>query len=445
MAGFSHKQVEWARLYGPMYRTWDPLFGTTIHVADPDIMYDICVLAGNLYRSPCYYGRSETFANLIADTMGPSVTGMVGEEWRWRKDSLLRQFANSRLLAPETGLFEAVIHEGELLCEALGKAADEGRVVLMDRLTTHAATGVMLFLMYGRRPSFDEEAFREASKNLMTVLKGLVTPGKTKKKMEEIRALQATSQLVFDDVARPELEAILEDVQRGECRQDRKPCMMEALLKKEPRYSTHGLDGLLADARVFVNAGYETTAHSLAFTFGILADPQNARVAKLAQEAAVSAMATGLKRETYADTTAYLDKVFHESLRLFPLAPSLAGMAYADFEVFMDGKQFLVPKGAALSWHNIAGQRCERVWPDPDRCNPEHWSDAAVQKRLMTFNLGAHACPGKNLSHLEARLFLAMILSRFRFELPEGVEKVEGFEEMLYRPKDQMPLRVFRT
>lgn len=442
---FSHKQVEWAQKYGPIYRTWDPVFGIAIHVADPDIMYDITVRAGNLYRDPCRYGRPPKLAALVAETMGPSVTGMVGAEWRWRKDSLIRQFHNTRLLSPETGLLEALLHEGDLLCAALGEAADESRVVAVDTLTTRAATGVMLFLMYGRRPAFDEEAFKEGSKNLMTVLLGIINPFKTKKQMEDLRSLQAQSQQVFDDVARPELNAILEDIKAGKRGSHRKPCMMEALMKNEPRYTRNGLEGLLADARVFVNAGYETTAHSLAFTFGLLADPQNSAVAELARKEAVQVAAAGLQRETLIESTAYLDRVFHESIRLFPLAPALGGLAYADFEVSVGSDTLLIPKGANILFHNVAGQRCDRLWPDPHCCNPEHWNNGAAQdKRLMTFNLGAHACPGKNLSHLEARVFLSMVLSKFRFELPDGVDKVEAFEEVLFRPKDKMPLRVFR-
>jgi len=182
----------------------------------------------------------------------------------------------------------------------------------------------------------------------------------------------------------------------------------------------------------------------LSFTLGLLAEPQNAAVADRSRQEAIKTTTAGLKRDHILESTAYMDNVFNESLRLFPLAPTLAGKCYEDFEVKEGQNTYLVPKGAKLAWHNLSGQRCARIWPDPDRVNPDHWNGNGSKNNLMTFNMGAHACPGKNLSHLEARIFLTMVLSKFRFELPEGVDKTEGYNEFLLRPKDGMPLRVFR-
>mmetsp|Transcript_96476 Transcript_96476/g.223692 ORF Transcript_96476/g.223692 Transcript_96476/m.223692 type:complete len:157 (+) Transcript_96476:1-471(+) len=156
-------------------------------------------------------------------------------------------------------------------------------------------------------------------------------------------------------------------------------------------------------------------------------------------------MADGLQRKTLLESTSYLDKVFHETLRLIPPVPSHIGVAYEDFELKVSRRRYLVPKGATLMMHNIAGQRSERVWSEPDAFKPERWGEDVSRRQLMAFNLGAHACPGKNLSLLEARVFLAVVLSKFRFELPPGVESAEGYEELLLRPKNRMPLRVFRV
>lgn len=439
-----HKQRDWAKKYGGIFRSWDPLIGTKIYIADPAIMYDVTVKAGNLYREPCAYGRSPDFAAYVRDIMGPSVTGFIGEEWRWRKDSLLREFSNARLLQSDSGLLEAIMYEGNLLCDNLGRAADKGEVVRVDELTTRAATGAVLYFMFGRHVEFDENKFRKSSKDLMTVLRGVLTPTTTKAQLKHLREVQSEASEVFNAVGRSEINAIMEEIETGRRTPGRMVGMMETLCKGEKRYLKNGLDGLLADIRVFINAGYETTAHSLAFAFGLLAEPQNSHVAQKARRQAKEAMSQGLERKTLMEQTSYLDKVFQEALRLFPLAPALLGKCYKDFDLKVGERSYLIPRGATFVFLNDVGQRCSRLWPDPDRCNPEHWEGGPGEKRLMTFNLGAHACPGRNLSLLEARVFLAMVLSKFRFELPPGVDCTRGEEELLLRPKDRMPLRVFR-
>ena len=45
---------------------------------------------------------------------------------------------------------------------------------------------------------------------------------------------------------------------------------------------------------------------------------------------------------------------------------------------------------------------------------------------------------------LEGRVFLLLAAMQFKFEFPEGMEKVEFEDNMLLRPRDGMPLLVKR-
>jgi hypothetical protein len=65
--------------------------------------------------------------------VGVGATGLVGEEWRWRKIALLKSFQRSSMMAHER------------LCQTLEQAADQSETVAVDVLTTRAAACVVLY------------------------------------------------------------------------------------------------------------------------------------------------------------------------------------------------------------------------------------------------------------------------------------------------------------
>ena len=82
---------------------------------------------------------------------------------------------------------------------------------------------------------------------------------------------------------------------------------------------------------------------------------------------------------------------------------------------------------------------------DPDSVNLSRWTLPIDQQPFIgTFNKGAHACPGKPLSILEAHVFLLCTVKDFIFEFPIGIDNVEYEEDLLLRPKNKMPLIIKR-
>lgn len=44
----------------------------------------------NLYRTPCRFGRTGNLLQASTSTFGRTIIGMIGDDWRWRKDHLLK-------------------------------------------------------------------------------------------------------------------------------------------------------------------------------------------------------------------------------------------------------------------------------------------------------------------------------------------------------------------
>ena len=173
---------------------------------------------------------------------------------------------------------------------------------------------------------------------------------------------------------------------------------MASLIENEPRFRQGGTETMLAEARVFVQAGFETTAHSLAFAMGMLAERPD-----LADEIAKQGNAYFTTKESYystdnmkvaIDQDTLVNNFFHEALRLYPLAPALGGECTNDIDIVTkSGDKYCLPKGTSIVFLNYTLQR---LVPDPDEIKPERWNASPKDKPFLhTFQSGAHACPGK--------------------------------------------------
>mmetsp|Transcript_49535 Transcript_49535/g.105247 ORF Transcript_49535/g.105247 Transcript_49535/m.105247 type:complete len:535 (+) Transcript_49535:185-1789(+) len=449
--------------YGDFFTVPSPLPGiipTQVWINDPAVVKYLTVACANMYRPPSTFTtRDENFQYATQTVVGVGVTGLVGEEWRWRKTALLKSFRKSNMISDGRGLLGKIVEEGEVLCDALGKAADRDEVVAVDLLCTKAAVGVVLYFLFGRDLEFDPEKLRDAAGTLMECLGYMFMtplfrlrrriPGTEPYRMHQ-QKLEAWR--VTDSVVAAEIQRLL-DEHSGvvQVHPDRKPgSVMEMLIANEPRFREGGVESMIAEARVFVQAGFETTAHSLAFSMGMMAERPD-----LADK--MSALGQNLLKGDYynvekvrqaVDGASIVKNFFLESVRLYPLAPALGGLCKDDI-VIRTGKvngamEYMLPKGTSVFFPNLLLQRhVER----PDEIDPSRWEveSKGDEPFLHTFQNGAHACPGKPLSMLEGHVFLLLAVTQFEFFFADStVTTVQYEDNLLLRPKDGMPLRVKR-
>ena len=445
--------------YGDIFCAPSPLRGimpNLVWINDPTVVKYLTVTCMNLYREPSTFTtRGDAFLNATQSTVGTGVTSLKGEEWRWRKTALLKTFHKSRLLSTERGILDKIVQQGRVLCEALGRNADQNQVVAVDVLTTEAAVGVVLFFLFGRDLEFDAEGLRQAAGDLMESLAFLLfnpfsnwfkhIPGTEAYRIER-RAQKARD--YTDDIVKDEIVRLLDEYEgKVPVHPDRKPgSVLATLIAEEERFRKGGVSSMIAEVRTFVQAGFETTAHSLAFAMGMMAERPDLSqsMASLGEKLLkgdyynVSSVSKALEK---ADV---VKNFFQEALRLYPLAPSLGGECLADIVIESRGAKYGLPKGTSVVFPNVTLQR---QVPNPDEIDPSRWDvkTKAEEPFLHTFQNGAHSCPGKPLSLLEGHVFLLLAATQFEFSFGgENTNCVEYEDNLLLRPKNGMPLRVKR-
>jgi cytochrome P450 len=194
----------------------------------------------------------------------------------------------------------------------------------------------------------------------------------------------------------------------------------------------------------FLLAGHETTANALTWTWLLLA-----------QSPSVSARLThelhhvlGNRLPTAADIPhlRYTKMVWDESLRLYPPAWTLHTRV-TQAEDRLPSGAVLPPKAwAFISPWNLHHNR--RWFPDPDRFDPERFSEKAKQARLaftyIPFGAGGRRCLGESFAELEGLLILATIASKVRLDLVDG-QAIQPEPAMTLRPNVPVYMMVQRV
>ena len=187
-------------------------------------------------------------------------------------------------------------------------------------------------------------------------------------------------------------------------------------------------------------AGHETTALLLTYTWQLLGlFPDVA--ARLTRELA---LVLGERDPTPEDLPRLVttDHVLQESLRLYPPAAILGRQALAPDEI----AGWRIPAGALVFFAPWVLQRDPRFFPEPEAFRPERWAEPAIADlprfAYFPFGGGERVCIGEAFARLEARLVLATLARRWRFEpLPDAPPMVVT-PEITLRPTQPVRMRL---
>ncbi|XP_049516541.1 cytochrome P450 3A24 [Dermacentor silvarum] len=178
-------------------------------------------------------------------------------------------------------------------------------------------------------------------------------------------------------------------------------------------------DHVVSNCFVTLGGGFETTSLTLALLLDELArnpDEQQKLYAEVSSafqgdvtSEALYDKLQGLKR---------LEMVINEGLRKYPpLVFFTARMCYQDTE--LAGK--VVPAGTRLIVPTWSIHRNPELWPDPERFDPERFSEGLEKDRhpasYIPFGMGPRECIGKKFAMLELKMALCKLVRRYEFSL----------------------------
>lgn len=137
---------------------------------------------------------------------------------------------------------------------------------------------------------------------------------------------------------------------------------------------------------------------------------------------------------------------FSETLRKYPVVPLVFRTCTKDYPV--PGSDLVVPKGMQLQISVYGLQRDPDHFPDPDRFDPERFTEEEKAKRhnyaYIPFGEGPRNCIGMRFSLLQKKVALASLLSKFKFQVCHRTGLPLNFHpnSFFFAPRGGMYLRV---
>lgn len=364
---------------------------------DPELVAEVLACPAREFPKP------PRLAGLLGDLLGASVFVTNGAEWQRARRLIDPAFAGGRLGASLPAMWAA----GQAALDRLGA----GGAVEAEAETSHIAADVILRAMVSRPITAAEAAtlfvsFR-AYARAAPLLSPLILlraprwlPRPFRRGRAEARAIRALIAGLVETRA-AELAA-------GTAPDDLATRLMTA---RDPETGAGFSPAEMADQlAIFLLAGHETSAATLAWALWLLATHEEA-------QAAVAAEAAHLPRGVPPDLDALRGlgatrAVVQETLRLYPPVPMMLRETRATTR--WRGRRLGRGTLVILSpWHL---HRHRRFWPEPDAFCPARWETPGTIPRAayMPFSAGPRICPGAGFAMMEVTLLLAMLVGRFR-------------------------------
>ncbi|KAL2551801.1 Cytokinin hydroxylase [Forsythia ovata] len=173
---------------------------------------------------------------------------------------------------------------------------------------------------------------------------------------------------------------------------------------------------IMDECKTFFFAGHETTALLLTWTVMLLAsnpswqDKVRAEVNQVCN--------AGSPSIDQLSKLSLLNMVINESLRLYPPATVLPRMAFEDIKL----GDLNIPKGLSIWMPVLAIHHSEEIWgKDVNVFNPDRFASKsfAPGRHFIPFAAGPRNCIGQSFALMEAKIILAMLISKFSFTISD--------------------------
>jgi cytochrome P450 len=193
-------------------------------------------------------------------------------------------------------------------------------------------------------------------------------------------------------------------------------------------------DELRDEVLTMMIAGHETSAHTLTWTFGLLAKHPDIQE-KLFLEIQKHENCDPIN---YLDENKYLKCVLFESMRLYPAFPVLSRKASTDLKL----GDYDIPKNTNVVIPIYVMQRNENNWKNAKEFNPDRFLDESAEKSyaFLPFSRGPRRCIAELFANTEAAIIVVELLKRYKISLIDNhFPKEEALVSL--KPIGGMPLK----
>jgi cytochrome P450 len=163
-------------------------------------------------------------------------------------------------------------------------------------------------------------------------------------------------------------------------------------------------------------AGHETTSNALTWTFYLLSQHPTAEARLYAELCSVLGDKDTIRIPTVEDIPKleYTEKVFRESMRLYPPAWTIGRQAINDYKV----DRYVISAGSIILMSQYVMHHDSRYFSDPDLFYPDRWTKESKLQlprfSYFPFGGGIRGCVGEPFAWMEGILLIATLCQHWK-------------------------------
>ncbi|EKM77564.1 hypothetical protein AGABI1DRAFT_101616 [Agaricus bisporus var. burnettii JB137-S8] len=183
-------------------------------------------------------------------------------------------------------------------------------------------------------------------------------------------------------------------------------------------------DELIGNIFIFLLAGHETTAHTLCYTFALLALYQDEQE-RLYQH--IKSIVKDFRAPTHSEMPLLTRSlaVLYETLRMFPSVSHIIKRSAEDtlFTVVNAQNERVtvpVPKGTDVNIDVLAMHNNPKYWDDPSTFKPDRFMKSDWNRdAFLPFSGGPRACLGRRFAETESVIVITMLVAQYQIKVKE--------------------------
>jgi len=394
----------------PIYRI-KSTFGVTVLVHDPEGVRRV------LLDNVANYPKDELSNRFFTAMFGEGLLSAEPAKWRRHRKIMAPAF-DPRSVASYAPAMAAAARAFAERWDALPDGADIDMAEEMKALTLRIICGTMfssdapeLIQLAGTALGFSRDALNIGILDVLPVIGPMRLKAKQDALHEDFSAMDGAIYRMIEERER-NLAGAPNDL------------LTRLVAAKDPEDGAGLTAQEVRDELITIfEAGHETTAVAMTFTWYLLSQYPQAEARLHAELDAVLAGRTPTAEDV--PNLPYTRQVIEESMRLYPPAPAVTGRRAAAEDEICGQK---VSAGDRIMISTWVLHRHRTLWDDPLRFDPDRFSPARSEGRprfaYMPFGAGPRICIGMGLAMTEATLILATLAQRRqpRLKTPQDVK-----------------------
>ncbi|KAL9922034.1 putative cytochrome P450 6a13 [Glossina fuscipes fuscipes] len=445
--GYTYHWTEINRRVYTKFKDFSPIAGLYTFWTKAVIIMDLDLIKNILIKDFQYFSDRGIFHNERDDPLTGNLLFLDGDAWRVLRQKISPVFTSGKVKF----MFSTIVKVAERLEHACDNIVTKGENQVETKdLCARFTTDVIGECGFGIECNSLEEPraeFREMGRNVfekprhsMLIQTFMFTNPDLARQLRMKHFRNDTSEF-FMRVVKETIKLRQENqIKRNdfmdlliELMEKREKLLKQGqLIEEDDMASGLTYEQVCAQAMVFFLAGFDTSSAAMAFCLYELA--LNPDIQRKLREEILKVLEKYNSQITYESLKemTYLEQVFNETLRKYPVVPQLTRVCLKDY--CLPNSDVILEKGLRIIIPIDAIHNDPEYFKEPDKFNPDRFSSAAIAQQhpalsFIPFGEGPRNCIGMRFGKLQAQIGLIMMLRKFQFSTTS---------------KTKIPLRYFK-